>query len=421
MERKNGAVPSLSSRMGEYYCIDLDCLPKRVSQIIQFTTEIFPGWTAADTCIYCIGGFKENSIVGRTLHMYKYSNTTESTPTWTAMEPDRNLPLLHPFVFAFGRKIYVISGHEPVIYINHEDNTDLTYPGEYYHLETPKHRITYLNWRRCMVFVMIIHVMDDKTRILFYDGITFLFYNLVENAWKDGDRLQFFREEGLEEDHKLWDLVHFIKPVVCDSTLYWFHIDMCLYGFDYSRKRWFQSNSLQQKLRKPVPLCDCLYSATFVIRQLSNVCSHLYRPETGTETFELAIIKVKRNTHSGSIKVSLKSFQCIAVNTSHTMMSGSRCEHSCPLSSELVSSLEDASSEEKDVEKKGQWRLPTYFTAIGAIGAVALLLLLMDFTRRHTEMSSQKYTSTIAANLGWGLDRQVNGGSHIDCGKLSDM
>ncbi|KAF3651454.1 hypothetical protein FXO38_16613 [Capsicum annuum] len=60
--------------------------------------------------------------------MYKYSNTTESTPTWTAMEPDRNLPLLHPFVFAFGRKIYVICGHEPVIYINHEDNTDLTYP-----------------------------------------------------------------------------------------------------------------------------------------------------------------------------------------------------------------------------------------------------------------------------------------------------
>ncbi|PHT55410.1 hypothetical protein CQW23_03896 [Capsicum baccatum] len=317
MERKSGAVLSLSSRIGEYYCIDLDCLPKRVSSIIQFTTEIFPGWTAADTCIYCIGGFKENSVVGRTLHMYKYSNTTESTPTWTAMEPEKNLPLLHPFVFAFGRKIYVISGHEPVIYINREDNTDLTYPGEYYHLESktwnyiPKLKEMY---GVCNDYTIIVaHVMDDKTRILFYDGITFLFYNLVEDAWKDGDRLQFLREEGLEEDHKLWDLVHFIKPVVCDSTLYWFHIDMCLYGFDYSRKRWFQSNSLQQKLRKPVPSRDCLYILPCLL---------------------------------------------------------------------YVNNQTDASSEEKDVEKKGQWRLPTYFTATGVIGAVAFVAVAYGFYKK---------------------------------------
>jgi len=118
----------------EYFKIDLDSLSDKLSPIANFTTESSPGWTVIDECIYFIRGIKE---VNETKHFTVSMNftTTNSNSTWELISHNRNLRWYRPFVFAFGRKIYVISGYRLVFdYYDRDDNADLTYWGEYYNL-----------------------------------------------------------------------------------------------------------------------------------------------------------------------------------------------------------------------------------------------------------------------------------------------
>ncbi|PHT52159.1 hypothetical protein CQW23_06621 [Capsicum baccatum] len=298
-----------------------------------------------DCC--CIGGIKRSEehfgcTIGHTL--YKY-NTTEKCNKWKCMEPHRNLGMDTPYVFAFDKKIYVIGGKGRLI-----QDINLTYAGEYYDLD-------FKTWQ-----YMPKLDLDDG------DTFTFLFYNLVEDAWIHDDRLKnvkLFWEDGLEKMgciHMLRQVVSHARPVVCDSTLYWFNNDMCLYGYDYSRKRWFQSNSLGHKLQwQTSQNCNQMFPTQLLFYRDNQTFVAIF-PNPSNKILSLAIIRVKRNRHSGSIKVSLKSSQYIAAETEQHMILS------------IVDGMTvDTSAEEKEVEKKGQWRLPTFFTAIGVLGAEAFV------------------------------------------------
>ncbi|KAM3215970.1 hypothetical protein P3L10_025410 [Capsicum annuum] len=248
------------------------------------------------------------------------------------MEPHRNLGMDTPYVFAFDKKIYVIGGKGRLI-----QDINLTYAGEYYDLDfktwlyMPKLDLddgglkVFSNYNTTTI---VAHVMDDRTTLLFYEGdtFTFLFYNLVEDAWIHDDRLKnvkFFWEDGLEKMgciHMLRQVVSHARPVVCDSTLYWFNNDMCLYGYDYSRKRWFQSNSLGHKLQwQTSQNCNQMFPTPLLFYRDNQTFVAIFA-NPSDKIFSWAIIRVKRNRHSGSIKVSLKSSQYIAAETEQHMI-----------------------------------------------------------------------------------------------------
>lgn len=87
-----------------------------------------------------------------------------------------------------------------------------------------------------------------------------LFFNAVKDTLRveDHPNLKFSDQgcaflvpDGLQGCVYLDPLTHVAQntqPVAYNSTLYWFSCDLCLYGYDIDKKRWFQSNSLQGKL-----------------------------------------------------------------------------------------------------------------------------------------------------------------------------
>ncbi|KAM3383246.1 hypothetical protein P3S68_008821 [Capsicum galapagoense] len=301
MGRKSGAVLYLLSMYGEYYCIDLDSMPKKISPITQFKLETCSGWTAAASeelrgqrsisdapsvrpCINTIP--LKNVTIGS---VWNLTGTLE----WT----HREYYDLHFKTWQYMPKLDLDDGGLKV-FSNYNNTT------------------------------IVAHVMDDRTTLLFYEGdtFTFLFYNLVEDAWVHDDRLKnvkFFWEDGLEKMgciHMLRQVVSHARPVVCDSTLYWFNNDMCLYGYDYSRKRWFQSNSLGHKLQwQTSQNCNQMFPTPLLFYRDNQTFVAIFA-NPSNKIFSLAIIRVKRNRHSGSIKVSLKSSQYIAAETEQHMI-----------------------------------------------------------------------------------------------------
>ncbi|KAM3321172.1 hypothetical protein P3S67_008374 [Capsicum chacoense] len=325
MGRKSGAVLYLLSMYGEYYLYRFGFYAKEnVSDYTIQTRNMF----GLDCC--CIGGIKRSEehfgcTIGHTL--YKY-NTTEKCNNWECMEPHRNLGMDTPYVFAFDKKIYVIGGKGQLI-----QDINLTYAGEYYDLDfktwqyMPKLDLddgglkVFSNYNNTTI---VAHVMDDRTTLLFYEGdtFTFLFYNLVEDAWIHDDRLkivQVFWEDGLEKmGYGKLCLMQGLWFVT--QTLYWFNNDMCLYGYDYSRKRWFQSNSLGHKLQwQTSQNCNQMFPTPLLFYRDNQTFVAIFA-NPSNKIFSLAIIRVKRNRYSGSIKVSLKSSQYIAAETEQHMI-----------------------------------------------------------------------------------------------------
>ncbi|KAH0667300.1 hypothetical protein KY290_029448 [Solanum tuberosum] len=260
------AVIYFRNTLEEYYMIDLESLPEKLSPITNFTdeqmkakakaVEDMTGWTVFDNCIYCIGGLKEERgnyifTVGMNLHKY---NTTNPNSTWELILPQRNLRWYSPFVFAFGRKIYVISGNKFI-------------PGD----ECENPTWTYGDLK-----------LVGLDRFKQYAGGKTLFF-----------------------------IANYVKAVVCDKTLYWLNNDLCLYGYDYVRKEWFRSNSL--KLSWPLcldpdflvytPRLFCLSDDTFVA-----IC------RVTPEELGMAIIEVKKEPPS--LSVSLKFSHKFPVDTS---------------------------------------------------------------------------------------------------------
>uniref|UniRef100_M1DHE8 Uncharacterized protein n=1 Tax=Solanum tuberosum TaxID=4113 RepID=M1DHE8_SOLTU len=313
---------------GEYYRIDLNCLPERLSSIANFTAEKSVGWTVIDECIYCIGGMKgEYSPFTVGMNLNKFTPTTNSNSTWELILPHRNLRWYNPFVFAFGRKIYVISGNKLIPDCKCE-SPDWTYLGEYYNLDSqtwtylPKLTQHSSNIDESLS-AFGIHAVMDKTTIVFYIVFTglLLLYDLHEEKWIHEEELHHPNMKLAGSDlfeqcaggETLSYIANNIKAVVCDSTLYWLNNDLCLYGYDYVQMRWFQSNSLEGELTWQlfldpkylvyIPLLFYLDNETFVaICRVTN------------EELGMAIIGVKREPLS--LNVSLKFSRNFPVDTS---------------------------------------------------------------------------------------------------------
>ncbi|KAL3325946.1 hypothetical protein AABB24_036918 [Solanum stoloniferum] len=311
----------------EYFKIDLDSLPDKLSPIANFTTENSPGWTVIDECIYFIGGIKEvNETKHSTVSMnFTKCNTTNPNSTWEIISHNRNLRWYQPFVFAFGRKIYVISGYRLLSdYYDRKDNADWTYWGEYYNLDSQTwHYLPKLEGFE--TFSAFQTALMDKTTIVFYSvgGSVLLLYDVAKEEWIHKEHHHpnmylanmVFHPNGLEQCHcrpALFSVANNTTAVVCHSTLYWLNNDLCLYGYDYVRKRWFQSNSLRAELGWSLsvqpehivysPLMFYLDDKTFVA-----IC-RVARKELG-----IAIIEVDRKPLS--LNVSLKFSGALPVDT----------------------------------------------------------------------------------------------------------
>ncbi|KAK4723821.1 hypothetical protein R3W88_026600 [Solanum pinnatisectum] len=311
----------------EYFKIDLDSLPDKLSPIANFTTENSPGWTVIDECIYFIGGIKEvNETKHSTVSMnFTKYNTTNPNSTWEIISHNRNLRWYQPFVFAFGRKIYVISGYRLLSdYYDRKDNADWTYWGEYYNLDSQTwHYLPKLEGFE--TFSAFRTALMDKTTIVFYSvgGSVLLLYDVAKEEWIHKKHHHpnmylanmVFHPNGLEQCHcrpALFSVANNTTAVVCHSTLYWLNNDLCLYGYDYVRKRWFQSNSLRAELGWSLsvqpehivysPLMFYLDDKTFVA-----IC-RVARKELG-----IAIIEVDRKPLS--LNVSLKFSGALPVDT----------------------------------------------------------------------------------------------------------
>ncbi|KAG5603164.1 hypothetical protein H5410_034534 [Solanum commersonii] len=227
----------------EYYRIDLNCLPERLSSIANFTTEKSVGWTVIDECIGGMKGEYNPFTVGMNLN--KFTPTTNSNSTWEL--------ILHAVMGTHAFLLLLESMLEE----------------KWIHLEELHHPN------------MILTGSDLFEQCA---GGETLFY-IVKN----------------------------IKAVVCDSTLYWFNNDLCLYGYDYVQKRWFQLNSLEGELTWQlfldpkylvyIPLLVYLDNETFVA-----ICRVI------NEELGMAIIGVTRD--SLSLNVSLKFSRNFPVDTS---------------------------------------------------------------------------------------------------------
>ncbi|KAK6788309.1 hypothetical protein RDI58_016834 [Solanum bulbocastanum] len=324
------AVIYFRNTLEEYYMIDLESLPEKLSPITNFTAEQMnakavedmTGWTVIDNCIYCIGGLKKDRnyifTVGMNLHKY---NTTNSNSTWELILPQRNLRGYTPFVFAFGRKIYVIGGN---LFISGDEceNPTWTYGGEYYNLDSQTWsylpNLTHIDIESlssCKAAAV------NETTIVFYSVCTglLLLYDLEkENLINEGELYhpdlkfvgldQFKQYAGCQT---LYQIAIYVKAVVCDSTLYWLNNDLRLYGYDYVRKEWFRSNSLELSwglFLDPdclayTPRLFCLSDDTFVA-----ICRVTH------EELGMAIIEVKKEPPS--LSVSLKFSHIFPVDTS---------------------------------------------------------------------------------------------------------
>ncbi|KAH0659575.1 hypothetical protein KY289_028323 [Solanum tuberosum] len=325
------AVIYFRNRLEEYYMIDLESLPEKLSPITDFNAEKMKanavedmtGWTVIDNCIYCIGGLKEEKgnyifTVGMNLHKY---NTTKPNSTWELILPQRNLRWYTPFVFALGRKIYVISANKLIPAGDECENPNWTYGGEYYNLDSQTwsylSNLTHIkNIESCKAAAAV-----DETTIVFYSVCTglLLLYDLEKENLIHKEELHH-PDLNLAESNRfkqyagsetLFNIANYVEAVVCDSTLYWLNNDLCLYGYDYVRKEWFRSNSLElswslsldHRYLVYAPRLFCLNDDTFVA-----IC-HVTLEELG-----MAIIEVKKEPPS--LNVSLKFSHKFPVDTS---------------------------------------------------------------------------------------------------------
>lgn len=308
----------------EYYKIDLDCLPEKLHPIADFN-EDFAGWTVIDECIYCIGGRKEVSesmchTVGVNLNKY---DTENPSSTWEVISPDRNLRFFPPSVFALGRNIYVVAGY-PVKYdcYTSKENADESYWGEYYNLDSqtwsylPKQ--THIELKSLSAFR---NAMDKKT-IVFYSVLSniLLFYDVEKEKWTEQHHPDLLLEDivvpkGLEQSnccHTLLAVANITDAVVCHSTLYWLNNDLCLYGYDYHDRRWFQSNSLETELHWELPLSPDDINCKPLLFYVDDQTFVAICETTVTDELGMAIIGVEREPCT--IRVSLKFYKTFPVD-----------------------------------------------------------------------------------------------------------
>uniref|UniRef100_A0A0V0HJ77 Putative ovule protein n=1 Tax=Solanum chacoense TaxID=4108 RepID=A0A0V0HJ77_SOLCH len=86
------------------------------------------------------------------MNLHKY-NTTKPNSTWELILPQRNLRWYTPFVFALGRKIYVISANK-LIPAGDECENPIGHMGVNITILTPKHGVTCPNSHNIGVILM---------------------------------------------------------------------------------------------------------------------------------------------------------------------------------------------------------------------------------------------------------------------------
>ncbi|OIS98807.1 hypothetical protein A4A49_15877 [Nicotiana attenuata] len=251
------------AREDEWYRIDLESLPREKLRPIAggFTLEEGTRWTVVGEDIYCTGGLRMDSddAVSRKLH--KYNTTKPNNSGWQTIPSSRKLGWCKPFVFGYEEKIYVVGGYRYSRDLS--VNSSWTSWGEFYNLRTGTwHCLSAKVQPQYDYFGACPAVLMNKTTVVFYslgDG-SLLFLNAVSDTvhcekhpnLKFGDQgCAFLVPDGLQGCQYLDLLTHvarFTQPLAYNSTLYWFSCDMCLYGYDIDKKRWFQSNSLQGDL-----------------------------------------------------------------------------------------------------------------------------------------------------------------------------
>ncbi|XP_060173484.1 uncharacterized protein LOC132604144 [Lycium barbarum] len=318
---------SIGGGLHEYYCINCDFLAEeRICPLTSFTYERGTGWTVTDDYIYCIGGIRETEdleyTVSKELHKF---NTRNPNSTWEIVSARRNLRWYKPLVFAFGRRIYVIGGDRfsPDYEIVDEDWTHF---GEFYDLDTQTWHILSLevgDIEKFGNFGTTYAALMDKKKIVFYSfgGGSMLFYDVVTEELRYEEHhpnLELGKKgvrqglEGCMYLDVLFRVARNMKALVCYSTLYWFSCDLCLYGYDFCKGRWFQSRSLRKELNWPlslhisqilaIPLLFDLYNGTFL------VMAALDRKKLG-----MAILAVRKE--EDSLDVSVQSSKIAPVDT----------------------------------------------------------------------------------------------------------
>uniref|UniRef100_A0A0V0HSX8 Putative ovule protein n=1 Tax=Solanum chacoense TaxID=4108 RepID=A0A0V0HSX8_SOLCH len=161
----------------------------------------------------------------------------------------------------------------------------------------------------------------DETTIVFYSVCTglLLLYDLEKENLINEEELHHpdLKLVGLDwfkqyaGGKTLYHIAIYVKAVVCDSTLYWLNNDLRLYGYDYVRKEWFRSNSLELSW----PLCldpDFLVYAPRLFCLSDNTFVAICR--VTPEELGMAIIEVMKEPPS--LSVSLKFSHKFPVDTS---------------------------------------------------------------------------------------------------------
>ncbi|XP_059286373.1 uncharacterized protein LOC132039854 isoform X2 [Lycium ferocissimum] len=270
-----------------------------------------------------MGGIKETEdheyTVSKVLHTYN------SNSTWEIVSAPRNLRWHKPLVFAFGRRIYVVGGNRISPDYFEDDDEDWTHFCEFYDLDNEAWHVLSLKVGDMDKFgsfgASYAALMDNKTTTVFYsfyDGGSMLFYDVVMEELRYEEHhpnLELGRNgvrQGLE-GCKYLDVLFRVamnrKPLVCYSTLYWFSCDLCLYGYDFGKGRWYQSRSLLKELIWPRSL------QIVTIPLLFDLCNgkFLVMAPTGLKELGMAILVVRKE--EDSLVVSVQSSKIVPVDT----------------------------------------------------------------------------------------------------------
>ncbi|XP_059290972.1 uncharacterized protein LOC132044495 [Lycium ferocissimum] len=324
-----------------WYCIDLDD-EISVSLVAKIGCERDGGWALMGDHIYWAGGTNMKALdqLGRrsitSMDLLRHNISDKDLSKWETVSSSKKLPRENPRVFTLNNKIHVMGGSNS-IYIPEDDDDNesdgderVRHCGEVYNIDTHTWDLLAFNVKDYAGFSF------NQTTALFMDHnkeIVALSYSLQMG------RFLFYyvgTDDFIVEDHKtsfplgpqslkqedyyqrrrrdiLINTMMNVRPVVRDSTLYWFTYDFYMYGYDFVQKQWFSSEEPVKKekekeelLSLPEPMDHFCPVSPILVDLYDDASFLVIVPATGGK-LGVAFLAVSKCTRTYSLTVSLKS------------------------------------------------------------------------------------------------------------------
>ncbi|OIT38986.1 PREDICTED: uncharacterized protein LOC109238704 [Nicotiana attenuata] len=327
LRRQQIYVHCMNGRKHLWYCINFDSESSTVelSQVAPMELEFRGDWAIVGNHIYWAGGIKnpEPSDMGirlpySSMELYRHDITSTDPVSWVPVSSSKKLHRHEACVVSLDKTIYVLGGKK---FPYEGDEYEGRYCGEAYDIDsfdTKSWKLMALNVQDFATFTSSTTAfVKGEGEVVCYSILTghLLIYNIHEDGFKFQVHPHFnFRvsrspsgnslPNGLDDGDldKLIYVVINVRPVVSNSTLYWFANNLILYGYDFSEKRWFKSTSLQGMLWE-LPFPDDAFP---VLVQLCRTDFVLIAPLSSGK-LGVAHLVVFRNTRSLDVSVELLS------------------------------------------------------------------------------------------------------------------